>query len=123
MMNYEARLAQAQGIYQAGLEKVKNTPEPDGQKIACGSRVKIADVLDDCMSHFPAGKLATVLYTYAHAYWGNDVESYALDIDNMGYSAWYYEHQLEAVDEDDLDARNGVDGTHRCDNQENRNGK
>ena len=76
---------------------MKETPEPPGQKFPIGARVKIADDLGQCMAHFPKGKHATVKYTYAHAYGGNDVKSYSLDVDGHGGSSWYKEHQLTAV--------------------------
>lgn len=85
--------------YQEGLDRVKTTPEPEGQKFHIGSRVKIADNLGPGMSHFSgAGKSATVLYTYAHAYGGSGVKSYALDIDGLGDCAWYEEHQLSLIE-------------------------
>lgn len=95
VMNYQEQEAQAKSIYQAGLQKVKSTPAPKGQKFPVGARVKIADDLGPSMSHFPSGKMATVLYTYAHAYWGDDVTSYCLDVDGVGSVAWYHELQLE----------------------------
>lgn len=94
MKPYEQRLAEAASIYKAGLERVKNIPEPKGQKFPCGSRVKIAKNLGSSMSHFESDKCATVRYTYAHAYGGNNVKSYCLDIDGIGEVSWYYESQL-----------------------------
>lgn len=82
--------------YLAAMEVVATTPEPKGQKFPCGSRVRIADDLGYSMRHFPSGVNATVLHTYAHAYGGNDVKSYALCIDDYGHSSWYDEHQLTA---------------------------
>jgi hypothetical protein len=99
MMSYEEREAQANIIYQNGLNRVKNTPAPKGQKFPVGARVRIADNLGKYMSHFPSGKLATVEYTYAHAYGGNDVKSYSLLIDGMGSHAWYEEWQLEHAEQ------------------------
>src|SRR5690606_24108642 len=52
------------------------------------------------MSHFPCGKDATVLHTYAHAY-GGRVENghvYALRVDDYGYCAWFNESQLTAIE-------------------------
>lgn len=95
MLSYKER--EANGIYQQGLVKVKTTPEPKGQKFHIGARVKIADDLGSSMSHFPSGKLATVEYTYAHAYGGEDVKSYSLIVDGIGSVAWYHEAQLENV--------------------------
>ena len=91
---------EAQANFDAGMERVATTSEPKGQKFPNGSRVRIADDLGDGMSHFQSGVNATVLHTYAHAYGGNDVKSYALDIDGYGHTAWYYEHQLTAIEED-----------------------
>ncbi len=97
-MNSKERLKHATAIYNAGNHKVATTPEPKGQKFPVGSRVRIADDLGASMLHFSGkGQNATVLYTYAHAYWGDDCKSYALDIDGQGVSSWYYEHQLTAI--------------------------
>lgn len=49
------------------------------------------------MSHFPKGRNATVMYTYAHAYGGNDVKSYSLNVDGHRYISWYEEDQLTAL--------------------------
>ena len=46
------------------------------------------------MSHFESGVNATVRYTYAHAYGGDDVKSYCLDVDGRGEVSWYKEWQL-----------------------------
>lgn len=96
-MNYQERKAQASAIYSQGLNNVKNKPEPKGQKFPCGSRVRIADDLGHSMSHFTSGVEATVKYVYAHAYGGDDIKSYCLDIDGVGSSAWYEECQLTAI--------------------------
>ena len=96
-MEYELRFAAASARYQQALRRVAETPPPAGQKFAPGARVKIADNLGPHMSHFPAGKLATVQYTYAHAYESTDTRSlqqYSLDIDGIGGVAWYDECQL-----------------------------
>jgi hypothetical protein len=79
---------------------VASTPEPGGQKFPNGSRVRIADDLGDAMGHFQSGVNATIGYTYAHAYGGTDVKSYCLYIDDGGEAAWYYEHQLTAIEGD-----------------------
>lgn len=86
--------ASAKSYYEQSLERVRTTPYPKGQKFPPGTRVRISDKLEDCMSHFVSGKTATVQYTYAHAYGGDDVEKYSLDIDGVGEISWYYEHQL-----------------------------
>lgn len=61
------------------------------------ARVRIADDLGPMMSHFRSGANATVIYTYAHAYGGDNVTSYALDIDGSGFCAWYEESQLSPI--------------------------
>ena len=96
-MDYETRLSQAKAYYQAGLKKVENTPEPARQKFANGTKVRIADDLGRAMFHFPSGIKATVEYTYAHAYGGDDVNSYSLIVDGHGSVAWYHEWQLTAI--------------------------
>ena len=97
MTNYEEYAAQARAIYQQGLENVKNKPVPVGQKYPPGTRVKITNNLGHSMRHFYGGKEATVMYTYAHAYWENNVKDYCLDIDGIGQVSWYHEHQLQAI--------------------------
>jgi hypothetical protein len=93
-----SRLSDAKSYYEQAMLRVKTTQQPADQKYPIGSRVKIDDEMPTWMSHFPKGKIATVLHTYAHAYGGDDVKSYALDIDGMGFSAWYYEAQLTPVE-------------------------
>lgn len=98
MDNQQQRFAEASAHYQAALRRVAETPAPIGQKFAPGTRVKIIEDLGPHMRHFPAGKLATVKYTYAHAYGRTDARSlqqYSLDIDGIGSSSWYDESQLE----------------------------
>lgn len=88
----------AQERYDKAMAKVRSDPEPEGQIFPVGSRVKIADDLGPHMKHFNgAGRNATVLYTYAHAFGGSDAGSYALDVDGVGYTAWYKEEQLTSV--------------------------
>lgn len=99
-MDYQQRHEVASAYYQAALRRVAETPPPAGQKFAPGERVRIAESLGPHMIHFPAGKLATVQYTYAHAYGSTDARSlqqYSLDIDGVGGVAWYDECQLIAV--------------------------
>lgn len=98
MLDYGTRLAQANGVYLAGLQRVASTPEPDGQKFPCGSRVRIADDLGPSMRHFQSGVEATVGYVHAHAYGGSDVSSYNLNIDGRGPVAWYHESRLTAIE-------------------------
>ncbi len=97
MKSYEKRLATAQGIHASGLKNVEETPEPSGQKFPNGSRVRIADDLGQSMSHFESGKDATICYTYAHAYGGDNCKIYCLDIDGVGEVSWYNESQLTAI--------------------------
>lgn len=93
-MTYEERAAEAKSYYEEGLERVRTTPEPVGQKYHRGARVRIADDLGQCMRFFPSGCLATVEHTYAHAFGGDDVKSYSLIVDGHGSTAWYNEDQI-----------------------------
>jgi hypothetical protein len=97
-VEYSERLAMATGIYQEGLNRVKTTTQPIGQKFANGSRVRIADNLGSSMSHFESGVNATVKYTYAHAFGGSDGKSYCLDVDGYGEVSWYGEWQLTQIE-------------------------
>ena len=92
-----SKFSEANEIYQRGIFNVKNRPEPDGQKFPIGSRVRISDNLGEYMRSFISGKIATVEYTYAHAYGGNDTKSYSLNIDGIGSVAWYTEDQLTLI--------------------------
>ncbi len=96
---YASRLAQAQAYCDAGEVRVKTTPEPKGQKFPCGSRVRICKDLGSMMSHFKADRDATVKYTYAHAFRGDNIKSYWLDIDDHGECGWYQEWQLTLLEE------------------------
>lgn len=98
MKDYALRLAEAKAYSERGHLKVQTTPVPAGQKFQPGTRVKIADDLGTSMAHFPSGVMATGQYTYAHAFGGDDVKSYCLDVDGFGENSWYEEHQLEAVE-------------------------
>lgn len=90
-----SRIDEARSYHESAMQRVASTPPPDGQKYPPGARVRITDNLGFGMGHFPgAGKLATVHYTYAHAYGGNDVKSYSLNIDGHGEVAWYREDQI-----------------------------
>ena len=100
-MDYKQRLQEASAYHQAALRRVAETPAPASQKFAPGARVKIADDLGPSMSHFPAGRLATVKYTYAHVYgsqYARHILMYSLDIDGIGEVAWYDECQLSNAD-------------------------
>ncbi len=97
MLDYKTRKYQAQGYYQVAMKRVEREKEPTGQKFSCGSRVKIADDLGDYMKHFPSGCNATVEYVYAHAYSGDNITSYRLNVDGHGSIAWYEECQLTQI--------------------------
>lgn len=84
-------------VHSNGQHRVRTTKVPKGQKFPIGARVKIAKNLGSSMRHFPSGVGATVRYTYAHAYGGDDVKSYCLDVDGHGEISWYHEHQLTLV--------------------------
>lgn len=92
-MDYKERLEQAKAFYERGLDRVRSTPEPEGQKFPCGSRVKITEG----RGALTGGREGAVLYTYAHAYGGSDVKSYSLDVDGYGAISWYDESQLTQV--------------------------
>lgn len=94
MKPYNQRLAEAHAYNIECEENMKNTPEPAGQKFPVGTRVRIADDLGQSMSHFRKGCEATVEYTYAHMFGGDDVKSYSLMFDNGESSCWYDEEQL-----------------------------
>ena len=79
------------------MEKMKGKPEPPGQKYHVGERVMIAKDLGPMMRHFPKGKAATVMYTYAHMYGGDNIDSYSLDVDGIGEISWYEEWQLSSI--------------------------
>jgi hypothetical protein len=99
MSSYKERLESAKRRYKQGLLNVKNNPEPKGQKFQIGSRVHICKDLGGTMSHFESDCNATVKYTHAHAYGGDDIKSYCLDIDGIGRASWYEEWQLTSIDE------------------------
>ncbi len=92
-------LPSSASIYEQGLRRVATTLPPAGQKFPPGARVRVAEDLGSCMSHFPSGCDAIVLYTYAHAYGGNSCDQYAVDIDGRGFCAWYEERQLSLIDQ------------------------
>lgn len=89
----QTRHIEARAYYLAALERVKNTPEPAGQKFHIGERVWIG-FMPPYMSHFKHNCWATVEYTYAHAFGGNDVNNYSLKLDTFGSCSWYEEDQL-----------------------------
>ena len=69
------------------------------QKYPRGCRVRIAKNLGPSMSHFEAGRDATVLYTYASKYGYGDFKAYGLDVDGIGEVAWYKEKQLTRIED------------------------
>lgn len=99
-MNRQEYESQARAIHDASMERVRSKPYPPNQKFPPGTRVKIADDLGSHMRHFPKGRLATVICTYAHAFGGDNVQDYCLDVDGYGRSSWYYEHQLTLVEDE-----------------------
>lgn len=97
MSEFAQRRAEAMAYHAASMKRVRDTPAPKGQRYAAGTRVRISDDLGPRMSHFPSGMEATVEHTYAHAYGGDDVLSYCLNVDGHGQVSWYYESQLTPV--------------------------
>jgi len=73
------------------------------QKYPAGTRVWIQDDLGGTMSHFSNGVWAVVLYTHGAAYHTDDSKSYALEVEERGFSAWYDEHQLHLEKPSDKD--------------------
>lgn len=97
-LTQEQRQDRATSIYTAAMRRVASEPAPKGQKFPCGSMVRIADdLVHSGMGHFESGCDATVHHVYAHAYGGNNVTSYCLEIDGRGTVAWYDERQLTAI--------------------------
>lgn len=109
-MDSEEKLSFATGIYLASKDRVKNTPVPEGQKFLPGTLVRLRDPRDsatklDSLQNFlnwqrakdpDEGKIAVVLHTYAHAFGGDDVRTYCVEIEGVE-SAWFDENWLEAV--------------------------
>lgn len=97
-MSPEQRHKYMQSIYEAGLKRVREIPEPVGQKFPVGSFVRIADKHNKGQSE----QFAKVQYTYAHAYEGDDVTNYSLLVryahNSWSSGAWYFESQLSPVD-------------------------
>ena len=104
-------VAELKRVNAAALVRVASTPPPDGQRYPPGARVRIADDLGSFMSHFPCGVDATVRYTYAHAFGGDAVKRYALDVDGYGATAWYDEDQLTPILLGTLDCNERLDTT------------
>ena len=84
-------------IAEQGEINIKTKPQPEGQKFNIGARVWVAEDLGSMMSNFKSGCEAIVDHTYAHAYGGNNVNKYMLNI-----GGWYYEDQLTLIDEEAL---------------------
>jgi hypothetical protein len=97
MKDYQTRLAEARARQEAALIRVKQTPPPAGQKFAPGEQVFISTDIGRNMGHFQSGKIATVLYTHAHAYQSTEDKIYCLYIDGIGEMAWFEECQLSKV--------------------------
>lgn len=98
--SYEEFQREAEAFHDAGMIRARTAPAPSKQKFRCGQRVRIAADLGSAMKHFPADRLATVRYTHAHAYGGDSVKSYCLDVDGIGEISWYEERQLIPVEEE-----------------------
>ena len=79
--------AVVRGPYADGMKRIASMPEPKGQKFPIGSRVRIA-----------GGLLATVKHTYAHAFGGEEVSLYSLDVDGRGIRGWYDEERLTLIE-------------------------
>ncbi len=92
------RFDEAKTHYLDAMQRVATTPEPKGQKFPIGTRVRIAKNLGPHMEHFSDNINATVKYTHAHAYGGDDITYYLLDIDGYDVMSWYDEHQLTALE-------------------------
>ena len=75
-------------------ERVSRLKEPIGQKYHIGELVKIKIELPKSKFHFPSGKLGVVRYTYAHAYGGENVKSYCLNVLGIGEVSWYDEEDI-----------------------------
>ena len=88
-MTHEEKYDQARARFQTAQEKVRATPPPVSQKFPPGSRVRISPESD----WYP-GELATVEYTYGHAYGGDNVRDYSLFVDRRGSSSWFDEDLL-----------------------------
>jgi hypothetical protein len=77
------------------------------QKFHHGDLVRIADDLDEWMSHFQAGCDAIVDHSYADKYGGISSSGpntqYSLHLKDRGKVAWYYEHQLTLVESNRAD--------------------
>jgi hypothetical protein len=92
MKPYAERHAEAMAYHAAAMERVRTTPPPEGQKFVPGARVRLNYNKPD-LYH----KMAIVCYTYAHAYGGDRVQDYCIDIEGRGQVAWFPEEVLEAA--------------------------
>lgn len=72
------------------------------QKYHRGDMVKINKEFDGIKSKF-SNKDAIVLYSYKDEYGGYDVGSYGLHIKDYGFSAWYYEQDLDLISSNRID--------------------
>lgn len=99
-----SRFSRAQEFYEYGMRRVKETPPPEMQKFLPGEFVNIKKVLNASMSHFEAGIPAMIEYTHAHAFHGDDIDSYSLlirsNVEKKWKSvAWYDEGQLTKIED------------------------
>ena len=90
------RHATAMSIYNAGLEKVATTEIPKGQKYAPGTKV-----MAKCWVVGEGWRPATVQYTYAHAYWGDNIRDYCLDFEGHGSVSWIDESDIKLREENE----------------------
>lgn len=106
MKSFAERFLDAKAVNESGMRRVKQTPEPVGQKFPIGSFVMVGKNLGGCMSHFPKDLPACIEYTYCHAFGTSDVKSYSLLIrfsENKWSSvSWYYEDQLSLITDQQL---------------------
>lgn len=70
------------------------------QKFKRGNLVRINEELDSSMSHFPCGRDAIIIGSYADKCGGGNTGSYTLMFpDTGGQVSWYREDQLTLIDE------------------------
>jgi len=110
ILRYKFGCVYCQACYYKG---VNNLTEPEKviigtdvtypiQKFRAGDRVRILAELPSYMRYFVKDKDATVLYSFDDKHgkgnqWNKPL--YALDIDNVGYCAWYPECVLTSLPE------------------------
>lgn len=100
-MDYAAKKRMNEQIQREAKIRLATLPPPPGQKFLPGTFVWIAKDLGPMMRHFYADRPARVEYTYAHAFWGDNIDSYSLlvryDDGHWSSVAWYQENQLTEV--------------------------